>query len=260
MILYEKNRFGLENSFSVGISKNLNFGHHIHRCFEFVYVSEGEALVEIDTQKKLIKQGDAALIMPYQVHSYNTQISSELVLIIFSPNLVGEFSTFIENRFPASNFFHINDFNYGKVLENNNIFNIKSILYNICGIFFENVRFEEKKEKLKARLDLMHDILLYIEESFQKECSLKDLARHLGYDYSYLSRFFTNNIKMSFTEYVNQCRVNYACYLLKNSSYSITEISEKCGFNSIRSFNRNFMKIMGVAPRIYRQNVENQES
>jgi AraC-like DNA-binding protein len=92
-------------------------------------------------------------------------------------------------------------------------------------------------------------------QNFQQECSLIEAAKASGYDYSYLSRTFKKKTGISFTEYVNQYRISQAAYLLSNTTDSISSIAFACGFNTIRSFNRNFKELIGIPPGEYRKSV-----
>ncbi|MBP8313173.1 helix-turn-helix domain-containing protein, partial [Clostridium neonatale] len=51
--------------------------------------------------------------------------------------------------------------------------------------------------------------------------------------------------------------ISYAIHLLKNTDLSITDISFSCGYSSIRSFNRNFLKIVNTTPKNYKNNLIN---
>ena len=57
---------------------------------------------------------------------------------------------------------------------------------------------------------------------------------------------------MGFNDYVNSIRISNACRLLTESDMPIGEISETVGFNTVRTFNRAFVKHMGMSPREYR--------
>ena len=59
-------------------------------------------------------------------------------------------------------------------------------------------------------------------------------------------------LRMGFNDYINSLRVSNACKLLRKTDLSITEISERVGFNTLRTFNRAFSKQMGMTPREYR--------
>ena len=89
----------------------------------------------------------------------------------------------------------------------------------------------------------------------QNDISLIDLSKRISYDYTYLSKFFQEKTGMPFNTYVNHLRINEACFLLSETSQSILEIALLCGYNSVRSFNRNFRKLRGSTPTDYRMNL-----
>ncbi|OQB14494.1 MAG: HTH-type transcriptional regulator YesS [Firmicutes bacterium ADurb.Bin193] len=253
MIKYEKNRFGMEKPFSIHRNKkNIQFEAHLHRCFEFTYVEDGELTVEIEGKSETISKGFGALILPNQLHSYKTNSYSLISVTIFSPEMVGQFTKYLENNKPLGNIFEAQDLEIISENDINNTFIIKSYLYKICGLFTEKVPFIDSREKKHIK-NLMHDMLTFIDENYKDDCSLKTLAKKIGYDYAYLSKFFIKSIGINFSEYVNQYRIDYACYLLKNTNDTITEISHSCGFGTIRSFNRNFIRICGITPKLYRK-------
>lgn len=60
--------------------------------------------------------------------------------------------------------------------------------------------------------------------------------------------------QMTFAEMLEQIRVQYACAYLTGSDVKITEISERCGFESLSTFHRVFRKHCFVSPGAYRKN------
>ena len=101
-------------------------------------------------------------------------------------------------------------------------------------------------------MELLDKIFTFVNENYTEECTLKRVSEELKYDYSYLSKFFSEYVGMSFNEYINRVRISKACYMLKNTDNTIIKISDACGFSALRSFNRNFIKITGMTPTEYR--------
>jgi ligand-binding sensor domain-containing protein/AraC-like DNA-binding protein len=69
-----------------------------------------------------------------------------------------------------------------------------------------------------------------------------------------LSAIFKEHIKKSFTDFINDYRVEEFKHKIKRHEfdrYTITALSEQCGFNSRSSFFRIFKKITGVTPFEY---------
>ena len=57
---------------------------------------------------------------------------------------------------------------------------------------------------------------------------------------------------MDFASFVNKYRIQFACELPKNSDEDVTQIAMKCGFSTIRNFNRVFKNETGQTPKDYR--------
>ncbi len=251
MILYEHQYFGDNNLFKTFVSDHLTFPLHFHRSYEFVYVFSGEIEVIVDEKKTLLGKGNAVFVFPNQLHAYRAAPASKVFLMIFSPELVGHFFGETKGRLPENNVFSFPDFCYDSTMAKN-LYLLKSFLYRICGELLENTSLIPKKES-KENNYLLHKMLLYIEENYQNECNLKDLADKLKYDYAYLSKLFIVKANIGFNRYLNQYRINRACYMLKNTELPISQIAVENGYSSLRTFNRNFIKITGLTPSRYQK-------
>lgn len=94
----------------------------------------------------------------------------------------------------------------------------------------------------------------YIEEhSGDSSLSLDLVAEKVGINSAYLSRLFCEICGMNFVSYVNQCRVERAQLLLRQTKIPVKEIGFKTGFNSLQNFNRVFKRHMNMTPGAYRK-------
>nr|WP_319512448.1 AraC family transcriptional regulator [uncultured Draconibacterium sp.] len=87
----------------------------------------------------------------------------------------------------------------------------------------------------------------------KEDLTLPELARHIGTNRSYLSRYFNEHLKQSYSLYINAKRIEYACKLMLESEEDLvlSAIYEKCGFNSNASFYRWFKDICKMSPQKY---------
>ena len=70
----------------------------------------------------------------------------------------------------------------------------------------------------------------------------------------YVSTAINEEIGISFSDYINRKRVNYAIQLIRaNPQMTIYEIADLSGFASDKSFYRNFKSITGKSPKEIRQ-------
>lgn len=79
--------------------------------------------------------------------------------------------------------------------------------------------------------------------------SFEDAAAYSGYSPSYFSKMFKRLSGMNFSEYLNIIRVENAISMMRGGNMTMTSISLKCGFSTVRNFNRVFKQITGYSPR-----------
>ncbi|MBE7024594.1 MAG: AraC family transcriptional regulator [Ruminococcaceae bacterium] len=101
--------------------------------------------------------------------------------------------------------------------------------------------------------NLVHDIVLYIDQNIKNIDLLSDLSRHFSYSYNYLSHLFTATMQCSLKDYVTKKKFEIACDWLVNTDKTITEISDALSFNTIHTFSRAFKNHFGISPVVYRK-------
>ena len=84
--------------------------------------------------------------------------------------------------------------------------------------------------------------------------SLAVLAERFNYSPAYLSIFFKEQMGTNFSAYVDVMRMEHSIHLLRETNLSITEISDRVGYNSSNSFCRAFKRIFDISPGQYRRN------
>jgi AraC-like DNA-binding protein/ligand-binding sensor protein len=99
---------------------------------------------------------------------------------------------------------------------------------------------------------IIHLAIREIHENYSGKISLNTVARSLHTNPSYLSTLFKNEIGVTFTDYLNQIRVNRSCELLENTNRSLTDISHEVGYDDQSYYSKVFKKIKGMTPKAYR--------
>lgn len=94
----------------------------------------------------------------------------------------------------------------------------------------------------------------YINQNYQNEIRLADVASLAGMSPSAFSRFFKLHTGRNLSEYIIDMRLGYASRMLVDSTHSIAEIGYGCGFNNLSNFNRIFKKKKGCSPSEFREN------
>ena len=110
----------------------------------------------------------------------------------------------------------------------------------------------ELKSLGKTNNSTLQDVLNYCSSNFAEDITLDDVAKALHISKYHISHLLNDKLGLSFTAYLNNLRLNYACDLLEDTDKKIADISEDVGFGSIRSFNRAFDAAMHMSPSQYR--------
>lgn len=95
--------------------------------------------------------------------------------------------------------------------------------------------------------------LRYIDENFQRELSLKDVAKAVFLNPWYLSEIFKKQVGNTFSEYVQGKRLQYACDMLRTTNLKLYEVAYQSGFGDQAYFSALFKKTYGMPPKKYRE-------
>jgi AraC-like DNA-binding protein len=98
---------------------------------------------------------------------------------------------------------------------------------------------------------LMH----FLQENFRTEITLEQAASVADLQLHSFCRFFKQLTHHTFSDFLNEIRIGFACKLLQQSDLPVTQVAYECGYSNISYFNRTFKKIHGITPREYRQSL-----
>lgn len=99
----------------------------------------------------------------------------------------------------------------------------------------------------------MSELRREIFRSPEKEWSVEELARRMHLSVSRFQHVYKEMFMTTFHQDLIQNRMDYARLLLRNSSQSVVEIAEICGYNNPEHFFRQFKKHTGNTPMEYRK-------
>ncbi len=226
---------------------------HWHTDCELLYVNSGTIDIFCGDVAMTLKQGQACFVEPETIHYMHAR-STDTVLsvIIFSYGIIEGVMGGKVLSSPRID----RDHGIGSVY---NLVKAELVGRQICfeqmvcdairDLFIRIIRSEptsdRKKEtstsgQLRKLLDKINDE--YADITFDEAC------RFMALEPAYFSRYFRRNTGMSFSRYLTFTKVDNAVRLLQKGELSVTEIALFCGFDSIRTFNRNFKELTGYTP------------
>ncbi len=105
-------------------------------------------------------------------------------------------------------------------------------------------------ERIKTKLSKVKDKELFL----QPNISLAEVARELVIPPHTLSQYLNDHLGKSFSNFINELRIEKAKeLLLSNSMYTIEGLGYESGFNSKSTFHTTFKKMTGLTPAEYRE-------
>ena len=100
---------------------------------------------------------------------------------------------------------------------------------------------------------LIQKARLYMEENLSV-VTLKQTALHIGLSSSYLSSIYKQQTGNSFSDDIQNMKMQIARQLLNDGDLKTYEISEKLGYDNPKNFTRAFRSYYGFSPRDYKKN------
>lgn len=245
---------------------NYNFSGEKHSYWELTYVDKGELLTTIDGVSYHLKQGDLIFYAPMQFHTQSTfeKISSSYLTINFKMN-------FNHADLLCNKIFSIQRDSYFIVtrlieeLSNDNLYSDDLSLCYLKELIIQMLRLNNSHFHSKPTThmqqtyenELLNDILLYIDNNIYEKISVSTLCEHFCISTSMLHSLFRKNMNNTAKNYINELKLSKSKELIRNSTHTLSEISEMLGFSSIHYFSKKFKSYFNISPTEYSKSIYN---
>ena len=122
------------------------------------------------------------------------------------------------------------------------------VFLRICSdILIQNLHSADNIQVEKAK----SLIISYIDTN--QSVTLNRIAQEVFLSPAYLSRLFKKHERITFIDYIQNCRLEKAKRLLRETNDSIESIASQCGYSECNSFRRLFKKKEGISSGDYRK-------
>lgn len=106
--------------------------------------------------------------------------------------------------------------------------------------------------------NIIRRVYYYMEKNYDKDLKLEGIAKTFNYNSAYLGKLFRKEMGENFNNSLDMIRITNARRLLQETNLKVYQISEQVGYSSIDYFYMKFKKYVGISPKEYRKNL-NQE-
>jgi len=234
--------------------RNLNFPLHLHVQAELFYVAEGGAWVTVESKRRLMGAGEAALIWPGSVHGYEASGENRHVLVIADASMLGEYrealtgchcpDPFLPREAVHPDVRHclaalVRDPGMAEPMR-------RAYLSVALGRTLDQLKLEARRSP--GGRDALHSLLTYISAHLEEPLSLDSLSKALFLNRYTISKLFNERVGCSLSTYVNALRVSMAENLLRDPQADVAGIALSCGFGSERTLYRAFRAQRGATP------------
>ena len=92
----------------------------------------------------------------------------------------------------------------------------------------------------------------YVDMNYTRsELNLQSVSEHFNYNPKYFSAAFKKMIRIGFSDYLKERRLNYAVSLIRSGITNVKELAELSGYNDPVYFSKCFKEKYGVSPKNY---------
>jgi AraC-like DNA-binding protein len=264
------------SSFKILLTPNLNeiYYWHFHPEIELVFVEAEKGVRHIGDHISTYEGSDLALIGSYIPHlnfDYGVKTTVETVVVQFKQNFHEDafykqpemhlIYELMERAATGIAFYGTTKIKAGALLKKLNGLSAFDQLLLLIQIFqllatskeytLLNTRPIASHAVIKEQ-ERMHQIYKYVEAHFQEPIKINDIAKKVNLTDAAFCRYFKKSTKLTYTDFVNQYRVNHSKKLLMQDA-NVTEACYDSGFESLSYFNKTFKKITGQNPSLFRK-------
>ena len=103
-----------------------------------------------------------------------------------------------------------------------------------------------------AETDRMNRVYDHVMKNFHRKIDLEEVANIANMTVTSFSRYFKSRVNKSFSDFLKEIRIDYACKLLNEDNMSVEHVSYEAGFQTLSNFNKQFKEVTGKKPSAYR--------
>ncbi len=239
-----------------------------HPTYALFFMKSGSFTLDMDGKKIIIKSGDC-VIFPEHIE-FSRYVIEPIVFTFIKfryneksklslPLPYGKIRIKDRRRFISS----INI--YDKIIDRTDsaaMLYKKHLLFDILLQISNEYGLMENKNDIEFLIDNCHDKEVlkateYISENIASKITIADICKAVGTNASTLNFKFRKTLKNSIGEYIISERIKLAKKLLSGTTYTVTDIAERCGYDNIYYFSTAFKKETGNSPQGYRKHFQN---
>ena len=243
---------------------NYLFKGEKHNFWEFTFVDRGILYTNINGQEFKLKQNDILFYAPNQYHNQYTDEKKPSSYLTISFDMTLDDHSLLSNKvFSCDKNLYAVIHNIIYELNSDNLYKNELIMCYLKQIILKILSSNINKSFIKPTNttqqiydnEILKEILDFIDSNIYTNLTINEICNKFNISSSKLHLLFKNNMSTTAKAYINNLKLKQSKDLIKEYKYSIGEISEMMGFNSIHYFSNSFKKKYGVSPSEYLKSI-----
>ncbi len=248
--------------------------YHYHPEYEIVCVFEGAGRRHVGNHLSNYNDGDLVLIgsnLPHSGFGYGSVGTHEEVVIQFTEDFLGDGFLLRPEMGAIKKLFEVSKRGicFDKKVQAQVVVKLKNLLQitpferliellNILHFLANSTEYQllnaadiRYNFSLKDQ-ERLRKVYVFVEENFSKDIDIQHVASICNLTVPAFCNYFKKNLNQTFTDFVNEYRINQACKMLLEGQ-EIVDICFRSGFNNISYFGRVFRQIKNASPSEFRR-------
>ncbi len=254
---------------------------HFHEMLEFVTILKGKGKRFVGDSIETFSKGDVILVGEKLPHvwrsappkdSDSAKMQCSSIVIQFSSDFLGERFLELPESVKLKELFTNAEMGISfKGTTSGQLINKIKNLLRVEGMerlmqFLNILHFASKSKEYKLlatplfketifKSDVkINRVFEYVMDNFSNPITLDEVSEVASMNKTAFCRYFKNRTKKTFSSFLNEIRIGYACKLILEEKYSITEAAYLSGYNSPSHFNKQFRLFKKVSPSEFYNN------
>ena len=242
-----------------------------HYRFVLILNVMTQGTVRVDQTPFVLSPGHALLVFPYQFHGYSDFLGRDLrwLFITFETGEPDALRELKNVRVPLSAAalrlvealcdLYLNRERGGRSTANRLALTLGLLLEELrdtdlsSGQGGGRLALESAPPPAREGTELGQRVGRLLEERLGEPMHIAQMARRLGISPSHLRNVFREQFGSSLGRYLRWIRLHKAVRLMGSTHLSLSEIADRCGYESLGSFSRTFKNVTNLSPGEYRR-------
>ena len=232
---------------------------HWHSCFEIELMLEGEAVHDLNGERRVLTPGDVYLMRPNDFHAVEVRTPAKVIQLMFSENVINQRTLAQILTAEGSLAAHLTRREAADLQElmgqamrefdGDLPFRTEYLFHLLECIFIRVMRRCVGHELPLPEEHPLNAALTYLYGHFRENPGMTETAERFGFNASYFSDLFHKTTGKTYKDCLTELRLNHARKLAQCTDLPVAEICFACGFNSHSNFQRAYRQQFGETPK-----------